>query len=244
MTASPDILQVRGLRHHYEDGTATLKGIDFTVREGECLGIVGANGAGKSTLLQLLAGCLEADSGEVSLDGVPLYKEKNKARPPIGLVFQDADDQLFMPTVWEDVAFGLAARGVEAAALKHEAVAVLKTLHATHLAGRTPHRLSGGEKRIAATAAVLAMSPRILALDEPTAALDPRARRHWMALLKAMPSTRIVASHDLDMVLDVCDRVLVMHQGNIARESEVPGCLRDAAFLRDCGLELPLRYEA
>lgn len=244
MTAGPVVLQVRDLRHHYEDGTATLKGIDFAVREGECLGIVGANGAGKSTLLQLLAGCLEPDSGEVWLDGVSLHHAANeKARRQIGLVFQDADDQLFMPTVWEDVAFGLAARGVATATLKNEAIAVLRTLHAAHLAERAPHRLSGGEKRVVATATVLAMLPRILVLDEPTAALDPRARRHWIALLKAMPVTRIVASHDLDMVLDVCDRVLVMNQGSIVRESEVPGCLRDAAFLRDCGLELPLRYE-
>ncbi len=246
MTADAIVLQVEGLRHCYEDGTATLHGIDFVVREGECLGIVGANGAGKSTLLQLLAGCLEPAGGEVRLDGMPLYRDenqKNKARRQIGLVFQDADDQLFMPTVWEDVAFGLAARGVPVAALKQEAIGVLQTLQAAHLAERAPHRLSGGEKRVAATAAVLAMAPRVLVLDEPTAALDPRARRHWIALLKAMPVTRIVASHDLDMVLDACDRVLVLHQGGIVRESAVPGCLRDAAFLHGCGLELPLRYE-
>jgi cobalt/nickel transport system ATP-binding protein len=155
-------------------------------------------------------------------------------------VFQDPDNQLFMPTLWEDVAFGIMKKGIRPGEAKERALAALAGVEAAHLAERAPHTLSGGEKQRAALAGALIMERDILLLDEPTAALDPRARKNLIDLLKNRRGSIVIASHDLDMALDLADRVIFLHQGRIAADCPVPGLLLDESFLHSIGLELPL----
>jgi cobalt/nickel transport system ATP-binding protein len=222
-----------------------LSNIEFSVSDGACVGIAGANGSGKSTLLQIISGCIKPDSGAVEIDGVSVYQKtrgkKQSSRPLAGMVFQEPDNQLFMPTVWEDVAFSLMVKGEPPLRARERALAALELLDAAHLAERAPHTLSGGEKQRAAIAGALAgvdggLEKRLLAIDEPTAALDPRARKNLIALLKRLPCTRIIATHDLGMAQELCDEVIFLHQGCIAARSPVPGLLRDDAFLQSIAL--------
>jgi cobalt/nickel transport system ATP-binding protein len=164
-------------------------------------------------------------------------------RKAVGLIFQDPDDQLFMPRVLEDVAFGLVSHGMNLTQAHQQARATLETLSSVHLENRLPHRLSGGEKRLVALAGILAMRPEIVALDEPTASLDPRARRRVIEVLKTLDQPMILATHDLDMALDVCTRALVMNKGRVAAEGELPALLKDETLLLENGLELPPRFE-
>ncbi|MCR4819300.1 MAG: energy-coupling factor ABC transporter ATP-binding protein, partial [Fretibacterium sp.] len=205
------LLEVRGLCYAYPGGHEALRGVSFSLSAGEHVALVGANGSGKSTLLLHLAGVLAAPDGSLFLHGVPAGMER--LREAVGLIFQEPDDQLLMPRVLEDAAFGLVARGVPAAEAQARALDVLKSLGAAHLTDRPPHRLSGGEKRMAALAGILVMEPEVLALDEPTAALDPRARRRVIELLRPMRTSLILATHDLDMALDVCTRAVILCDG-------------------------------
>jgi cobalt/nickel transport system ATP-binding protein len=228
-------LIVAGLSHRYDRAAApALEDVSFTVEQGQCVCIAGANGSGKSTLLHIIASCVRPSSGAVRIengDGAP-----GRA----GMVFQEPDNQLFMPTVWEDVAFGIMKKGAPPEEARERALAALADVEAAHLAERAPHKLSGGEKQRAALAGTLVMDRDILLLDEPTAALDPRARKNLIALLKNRRGVTIIASHDLDMALELADRVIFLHQGRIAGDSPVPGLLLDGDFLRSIGLELPL----
>jgi cobalt/nickel transport system ATP-binding protein len=222
----------------YDKRIVSLEGINFSVSDGECICVAGANGSGKSTLLQAIAGCLKTVSGTITVNGVA-QKNDGKSRAS-GIVFQEPDDQLFMPTVWEDVAFGVMKKGVDCNAAKAQAARTLELVEAAGLAERAPYKLSGGEKQRAALAAILIMEPEILLLDEPTASLDPRARKNLIALLKTIPCTKIIATHDLDMALDLATRVIFLQNGRIAADGDTPGLLLDEQFLQSIGLELPL----
>ena len=175
------------------------------------------------------------------MEGVPVGKDLKRLREAVGLIFQDPDDQLFMPQVVEDVAFGPVAHGVPAEEAHARAREVLESLNVGHLAERPPHRLSGGEKRMAALAGILVMRPEIVVLDEPSAALDPRARRRVIEVLRELDKPIILATHDLDMALDVCGRAVVLYDGRVAADGDLGTILGDEALLRQNGLELPLR---
>ena len=240
------VLEVRGLRYAYPDGAEgnreALSGVSLALGAGEKLALVGPNGSGKSTLLLHLAGAIPVQSGDIFLHGEPAGENPERLRRAVGLIFQEPDDQLFMPRVVEDVAFGLVAGGVPVAEAQARALETLEALGAAHLADRPPHRLSGGEKRRVSLAGILVMAPEVLVLDEPTAALDPRSRRRVIEVLRAMEGPLILATHDLDMALDVCSQAIILHEGRVAAQGALPVLFRDGGLLERCGLELPLRF--
>ncbi len=233
------MLKVENLRYAYPGGHEALRGISLTVNSGEKLALVGANGSGKSTLLLHIAGAVKVQEGRITFRG---QDSQEVLRRNIGLTFQDADDQLLMPSVLEDVAFSLIASGVGRREAHEHARAILESLGIAHLSERPPHRLSGGEKRIVSFAGVLAGEPEMLALDEPSAALDPRARRRVIEFLRRSTHTIILATHDLDMALDVCERAVILSEGSVACEGALPEIFTSREILEANGLELPLRY--
>ena len=233
------MLNVENLCYTYPDGHEALRGISLTVHEGEKLALAGANGSGKSTLLLHIAGAVKVQHGRITFRG---QDSQEVLRKTIGLTFQDADDQILMPSVLEDVAFSLIAGGLGREEAHERARAVLDSLGISHLSGRLPHRLSGGEKRIVSFAGMLASEPEVLALDEPSSALDPRARRRVIDFLRESERTIILATHDLDMALDVCTHAVILNEGRIACEGTLPELFRDKYILEANGLELPLRY--
>jgi len=231
--------------YSYPDGQPALRGVSFTIRHGESVGLVGANGAGKSTLLLHLPGVILADRGQVRVGDIPVTRATLAlVRRSVGLVFQDPDDQLFMPTVGEDIAFGPANLGLPPEDVEARVVEALDRVGAAHLRERPPYRLSGGERRVAAIAAVLSMSPDVLILDEPSANLDPLARRRLIKLLRSFEHTKIVATHDLDLVLDVCQRTLVLLEGRVLADGPTEAILSDDLLLERARLERPLRLQA
>lgn len=237
-------LEVRNLHFAYPDGQEAVKDMSFIIHHGESVGIIGANGAGKSTLLMLLMGILFPDGGEVLVGDVHVTKKTlPMIRQSLGLVFQDPDDQLFMTSVYEDVAFGPRNYRLDEKEVEDRVNEALEKVGIPHLKHRAPFKLSGGEKRAAAIAAVLAMHPDLLIMDEPTSALDPKARRRVIELLKSFDHTKIITSHDLDMVLDTCQRVIVIREGAVAADGAAGKILSDEALLDSCGLELPLSLQ-
>jgi cobalt/nickel transport system ATP-binding protein len=241
---SHHIVEVKDLSYIYPDGTPALNGVNFRITHGEAVGIVGANGAGKSTLLMHLTGCLLPRQGSVHI-GDHRLSERNLAqvRGRVGMIFQDPDDQLFMPTVFDDVAFGPLNQGVPNSEIENLVEGALARAGALHLKQRPPYKLSGGEKRSVAIATVLAMSPDILIMDEPSAGLDPRARRQLIELLKTFEHTKIIATHDLDLVLDLCERTIILNHGSVAADSPTRAIFTDEALLLDNHLEKPLRMQ-
>ena len=238
---SHHIVEARDLHFSYPDGTEVLRGISFRITHGESVAIVGANGAGKSTLLLQLNGYLTAGSGTLRIGDSPLTKENLKVvRRAVGMVFQDPDDQLFMPTVFDDVAFGPLNMGFPEEEVIQRVDDALETVGALHLKDRPPYRLSGGEKRSVAIATVLSMSPDIMVMDEPTSNLDPRARRLLIELLKSFLHTKIIATHDLDMVMDLCERTLVIRDGLIIADGPTKEIMEDEELLAASSLEKPL----
>ncbi|NMC28132.1 MAG: ABC transporter ATP-binding protein [Syntrophomonadaceae bacterium] len=237
-------VEARNLHFSYPDGQAAIQDISFTILHGEAVGIIGANGAGKSTLLMLLMGILFPDSGEIIVGDTRLTpKTLPMIRERLGMVFQDPDDQLFMTTVRDDVAFGPRNYHLdeqEVASRVREALAQVGILH---LRDRAPFKLSGGEKRAAAIATVLSMKPDILIMDEPTSSLDPKSRRMVMELLKSFEHTKIITSHDLDMVLETCQRFLVIKEGSVAADGPAGEILKNPQLLHSCGLEMPLSLQ-
>jgi len=213
---SAPVVQVQALHYSYPDGQSALRGVSFAIQSGETVGLIGSNGAGKSTLLLHLNGVLLPSAGQVWVQGLPVDgAHLVEVRRHVGMVFQDPDDQLFMSTVQEDVAFGPVNMGLAAGEVQARVAQALATVGASHLAARAPYRLSGGEKRSVALAGVLAMRPGVVVMDEPSAGLDPAARRRLIELLGSLDHTQLIATHDLDLVQDLCSRVLVMREGMI-----------------------------
>ena len=237
---SHHIVEADSLHYSYPDGTAALAGISFRIAHGESVALVGENGAGKSTLLQHFTGCLFPSGGHLKIGRLAVNSQNLSAvRRAVGMVFQNPDDQLFMPTVSEDVAFGLLNLGVQDAELEVRVTGALETVGAAHLKGRPPYRLSQGEKRAAAIAGVLAMSPEILVMDEPTSSLDPMSRRRLIDLLKTFKHTKIIATHDLDFALETCRRTIVIHRGVVTADGPTDEVFRDAELLKRSRLEAP-----
>ncbi|SFR01228.1 energy-coupling factor ABC transporter ATP-binding protein [Desulfoscipio geothermicus] len=238
---SHHIIQANNLKYTYPDGRQALNGVTFQIQHGESVGIVGANGAGKSTLLMHLVGILFPDEGEISVGEVPVIKKTLPViRQSVGMVFQDPDDQLFMTTVYDDVAFGPRNYKLPEGEVEKRVKSSLETVGILHLMDRPPYKLSGGEKRAAAIATVLAMKPDILVMDEPSSALDPKSRRRLITLLKRFTHTKIIASHDLDMVLELCERTIILNNGQIITDGTTLDILANEELMEKCGLEMPL----
>jgi len=237
------VLVVQHLGFSYPDGKEALRDITFSVNEGECLGVIGPNGAGKSTLLLHLNGLLPdrvQARPSVTLRGTAVTPETaHEIHRRVGFLFQDPDDQLFCATVAEDVAFGPAQCGVEGKQLEERVEAALKLVGLEGFGQRLPHHLSGGEKRRVCLAGVLACQPDILVLDEPTSNLDPRGKRELKKLLSDLPSTRIIATHDLELVVEICTRVLVLDEGRIVAEGTPADILGNEDLMLAHGLEKP-----
>jgi cobalt/nickel transport system ATP-binding protein len=237
-------IELADVRYRYPTGVDALRGVTFSVAAGERVGLIGPNGAGKSTLMLALAGFIPAQ-GTIRVDGHAVSRATARhVRRHMGLVFQDPDDQLFMPRVGDDVAFGPTTMGLD----PHEVHArVHEALDAVELDGyedRAPYHLSVGEKRRAALATVLAMRPQILALDEPSANLDPRGRRRVIELLRGLPNTLLIAGHDLDLIMDICGRTVLMDAGRVVADGPAAEMLNDRELLESHGLELPLAVAA
>jgi cobalt/nickel transport system ATP-binding protein len=239
------VIELKGVTHRYPDGTQALRGVDLIVREGRSLALLGPNGAGKSTLLLHLNGILRPSDGSVRVDGVEVTPQTvRQARESVGLVFQDPDDQLFMTTLYEDVAFGPLNQGRssdEVDALVHRA---LHDVGLADAASRPGHHLSFGQRKRAALATVLVMRPRVLVLDEPTANLDPRSKRQMVSLLSSLATTSLVATHDMDVAWELCADAAIIDSGAIVASGPRDAILTDAALLEEHGLELPWAVRA
>lgn len=238
------IIELKSAGCVYPDGHRALRNLNLSILPGQRVGLVGANGAGKTTLLSLLMGLLPPVEGTVAISGDPLTPASlESVRRRLGFVFQDPDDQLFMPTVMEDVAFGPRAARLPESEVTERVQGALEQTGVSHLKDRFTWKLSGGEKRAASIASVLACAPEFLILDEPTAGLDPRSRRNLIALLTSMPQGCLVASHDMDFVLGICQRTVILKSGEIAADGPTQELLRNQILLEDCGLELPLSLQ-
>jgi cobalt/nickel transport system ATP-binding protein len=234
-------VDAEGLTFAYEAGRPVLDGVTFRVAPGERVGIAGPNGAGKTSLFLCLMGVLKPTGGKASVMGLDVRDPSAKRELPrhAGIVFQDSDDQLFQSSVRDDVAFGPLNLGVGKDEALRRVAESLERVGMAGMEGRVPFHLSGGEKRRVALAGVLAMRPEVLLLDEPSAFLDPRGRRELVALLKGLPGTLLVASHDLELLLEVCPRVLVLDAGKVAADGAARELLGDAALMEGHGLEVP-----
>ncbi len=234
------IIEIKKLEYSYPDGTEALKDVSLDIFEGESLGIIGPNGAGKTTLLLHLNGILKGNSYVKILDWE--LKEKNLPyiRNKVGLVFQDPDDQLFMPTVFDDVAFGPINMGLDEEKVKHNVLEALGAVDMQDSINHLAHHLSAGEKKRISIATVLSMEPEILVLDEPSSNLDPKAREHLIELLKELNLTKIIAGHDLELILDTCRRVVVLDGGEIIADGDVIEILSDKLLMEQHGLKMPL----
>lgn len=233
-------IEVKGLNYSYPDGTKALSRVDLDVFEGESLGIVGPNGAGKSTLLLHINGILNG-RGEVKVFDLRV-EDKNLARirSQVGLVFQDPDNQLFMPKVFDDVAFGPLNMGFDRKNVEIFVKDALKKVDMSNFTNRMSHHLSFGEKKRISIATVLSMRPKILALDEPTSNLDPKHRRELIALLNSLNIAKIVASHDLELILETCSRTAILNAGEIAACGRTLDILGNKNLLEANNLELPV----
>lgn len=235
------IIKVRNLEYVYPDGTKALRGIDLDVFKGESVGLIGPNGAGKSTLLLHLNGILKAGRGSVEVLEMKV-EERNviKVRQKVAIVFQEPDDQLFMPTVFDDVAFGPVNLGYSEEEVRVRVKEALKGVRMEGHEKRCSHHLSFGEKKRISLATVLSMQPEILILDEPASNLDPRARRNLMELLKDLSLTKIIAGHDLELILDICQRTILIDEGKMVANGDTRNILSNKSLMESHGLEVPL----
>ena len=232
-------IEVHDLCFNYPDGHPALQGVALRIAPGEKVALVGPNGAGKSTLMLHLNGILQAGAGRVSVCGLPIRKDTlGQVRAAVGLVFQDPDDQLFSPTVFEDVAFGPLHMGLPEAEVHGRVERALAAVGMQAYAPRVSHHLSVGEKKRIAIATVLAMQPEILVLDEPSAGLDPRARRGLINLLRDLPQTMLVSTHDLRLVQEVFPRTVIMDGGQVVADGPTHQVLADPVLLEAHGLEV------
>ncbi|MDD5824200.1 MAG: ABC transporter ATP-binding protein [Firmicutes bacterium] len=233
------MLEFKNVHFAYPGGEPVLNGIDLKLAEGEHVGLIGANGAGKSTLMKAALGLIYVE-GDILVDDTKVSRDTlSEIRSKLGFVLQDSDSQMFMPTVLDDMIFGPMNYGMS----KDEAVALaeetLEKLGISHLRDRHNHRISGGEKRMAAIATILAMKPKLMLMDEPSTALDPCNRRKLITTLNELPVTKIIASHDLDMILETCDRVVLIDNGKVVADGETLTILSNKKLLEEHRLELP-----
>lgn len=234
-----DMIAFRNVSFSYDNGRPVVEDLSFSIRKGETVGLIGANGAGKSTIMRLLLG-LVTGQGEITVDGLPLNKQNLPAiRQKIGFVLQDSDNQMFMPTVYEDMVFGPRNYGLSKEETERRVDGVLQSLGLQDLKHRYNHKISGGEKRMAAIATILAMEPEAILMDEPSTALDPVNRRTVINTIKRLPQTKLIASHDLDMILDTCQRVILLSHGSIVADGDAETILRDRELLEANRMELP-----
>jgi cobalt/nickel transport system ATP-binding protein len=240
---APSSLQVCELAFAYPDGHQALFGIDLTIARGERVALLGPNGAGKTTLVLHLNGILAAGHGSVAVGGLPVVKQNlREIRRRVGIVFQDPDDQLFMPSVGEDVAFGPANFGVTGDELRARVDAALETVGMAEHRDRSPLHLSGGQRRRVALATVLACEPEILVLDEPSSNLDPVARRELAEVLLGLGRTMLMVTHDLPYALQLCPRSVVLDNGEVVADGPTRELLADQELLRRHRLELPYGF--
>lgn len=225
----------------YETGAPVLRGVSFHIAPGEAVGLIGANGAGKSTIMKLMLGLLPCTEGEIRVDGVRVEKKTlPQIRRTLGFVLQDSDSQMFMPTVYEDMMFAPRNYGLSKEEAEQKVDAVLEQLGLAELKHRHNHKISGGEKRMAAIATILAMEPKAILMDEPSIALDPFNRRTVIHAINGLSMTKLIASHDLDMILDTCSRVLLLSGGQLVADGRAEDILRDRVLLEANRMELPL----
>lgn len=241
---STPVVELRGLRHAYPDGHEALRGVDLHVHPGERVALLGPNGAGKTTLVLHLNGVLRPDSGTVTISGLPVAEDSLlEVRRRVGIVFQDPDDQLFMPTVRQDVAFGPRNLGLRGAELDTRVEEALAAVEVSDLADRPPHHLSFGQRRRVAVATVLAMEPEILVLDEPSSNLDPAARREVADILRGLDVTVLMVTHDLPYALELCERSVLLSDGLVVGDGPTADVLGDRELMAAHRLELPYGFD-
>ena len=234
------MVELQNVSFTYDGKTPVVQQIDLVIENGETVGLIGANGAGKSTIMKLLLGLLPAE-GVITVDGLQMINQNLPLiRKKIGYVLQDSDNQMFMPTVYEDMMFGLRNYGMTKETAEARVDTVLAQLSLLELKYRHNHKISGGEKRMAAIATVLAMEPEVILFDEPSTALDPFNRRTVIRTIQSLPQTKLIASHDLDMILETCDRVILLSRGKIVADGDCKTILCDRQLLEKNRLELPL----
>ena len=232
------MIEFRNVTFSYGEAPV-VENLSFSIKKGETVGLIGANGAGKSTIMKLMLGLITG-SGEIKVDGLPMNKENlGEIRKKIGFVLQDSDNQMFMPTVYEDMIFGPRNYGLSKEETDRRVDAVLAQLGLQDLKHRHNHKISGGEKRMAAIATILAMEPEMILMDEPSTALDPVNRRTVINTINRLPQTKLIASHDLDMILDPCQRVILLSHGAIVADGDAETILRDKELLEANRMELP-----
>ena len=232
------MIEFQNVSFSYGD-VPVVENLSFTIQKGETVGLIGANGAGKSTIMKLMLGLLSG-SGEIQVDGLPVCRDNlAEIRKKIGFVLQDSDNQMFMPTVYEDMIFGTRNYGLSKEETEKRVDTVLTQLGLQDLKHRHNHKISGGEKRMAAIATILAMEPEMILMDEPSTALDPVNRRTVINTINRLPQTKLIASHDLDMLLDTCQRVILLSHGAIVADGDAETILRDKALLESNRMELP-----
>ena len=233
------MIEFQNVSFSYDGERPVVENLSLTIENGEAVGLIGANGAGKSTIMKLLLGLLSGQ-GQILVDGLTVNKQNLPAiRQKIGFVLQDSDNQMFMPTVYEDMIFGPRNYGLSKEETERRVDAVLNRLGLVELKHRYNHKISGGEKRMAAIATILTMEPETILMDEPSTALDPVNRRTVINTINTLPQTKLIASHDLDMILDTCQRVILLSHGKIAADGPAERILRDQALLEANRMELP-----
>ena len=234
------MIEMKQVSFSYEKDRPVLQKLSFRIEEGEAVGLIGANGAGKSTVMKLLLGLLSPNEGEVLVDGAAVGKKTlGEVRRKLGFVLQNSDNQMFMPTVYEDMIFAPLNYGLSREEAERRVDAVLEQLGLQELKHRHNHRISGGEKRMAAIATILAMEPEVILMDEPSSALDPYNRRLVINTIRALPQTKLITSHDLDMILDTCRRVILLDRGRIVADGPADEILRNKELLEAHRMELP-----
>ncbi len=239
-----EILKIEHLSFAYEKEEPVLSDINLMAHDGESIGIIGANGIGKSTLMKLLVGLYLDYEGVLEIAGHPVDKKNlNHVREHIGYVFQDSDSQLFLSTVEDDVAFGPQNYGLSDDEVEKRVVDALEKVHITELRKKHTYKLSGGEKKLASIATILAMNPDIIIMDEPEAALDPRNRKNLIRIINEINSLKLITSHDMDFIMDTCERTILLDEGRIIADGRSTEILQNESLLTEHGLELPLRLQ-
>lgn len=234
------MIEFRHVDFSYEKDRPVLRDLSFCIEKGESVGLIGANGAGKSTVMKLLLGLIAPTEGSVLVDGIRVEKKSlPEIRRKLGFVLQNSDNQMFMPTVYEDMIFAPLNYGLSREEAERRVDTALERLGMQELKHRHNHRISGGEKRMAAIATILAMEPEAVLMDEPSSALDPCNRRRVINIIRELPQTKLITSHDLDMILDTCERVILLSGGCIVADGPADSVLRDKALLEAHRMELP-----